>query len=87
MKTSALAQIEVESPELKSLIFLPENSDQRKLVLWLRKIRFLGEDLKRKAGLAPEKKHTFYSKIKLGKIIHHIASILHVLKSVIVATL
>lgn len=53
MKTSALAQIEVESPELKSLIFLPENSDQRKLVLWLRKIKLLSEDLKRKAGLAP----------------------------------
>ncbi|WP_123947460.1 hypothetical protein [Flavobacterium reichenbachii] len=29
MKTNALAQIEVESPELKNLIFLPENSDSR----------------------------------------------------------
>ena len=55
MKPRALAQIAVESPEPQTLIFLPENSDQRKLVLWLRKIRVCGEDLKRKAGLAPEK--------------------------------
>ncbi|MBE8725420.1 hypothetical protein [Flavobacterium hungaricum] len=55
MKTNVLAQIAAESPELKSLIFLPENSDQRKLVLWLRKIRLLSEDLERKAGLAAEK--------------------------------
>jgi len=46
----------VESPELKNLIFLTENSEQWKLVLWLRKFRLLCEDLKRKAGLAPEKR-------------------------------
>ncbi|MBS7252769.1 hypothetical protein [Flavobacterium branchiicola] len=56
MKTDFLAQIEVKSPELKSLIFLPQNSDQRKLVLWFRKIKLLSEDLKRKAGSAPENK-------------------------------
>jgi hypothetical protein len=86
MKTT-LAQIEVESPELKTLIFLPEDSDQRKLVLWFRKIRVLSEDLKRKAGLASEKILKFYPKIKRGKIVHHMALILHVLRSVIVAPL
>jgi hypothetical protein len=37
---TALAPIVVESPERKTLFFLPEKSDQRKLLFGLRKIEF-----------------------------------------------
>jgi len=40
MKINAIAQIAVESPERKNLFFLPEKSDQKKLLFKLRKIEF-----------------------------------------------
>jgi len=48
----------------KANFFLLKKSDRRKLLFWLRKIAFIEQDLKRKAGLAPEinLKHIFFLK-------------------------
>ncbi len=41
--------------DLESGFFLLKKSDQRKLLFWLRKNRFLNKRLERKAGLAIKK--------------------------------